>query len=72
MARVAREMQAQAAQRALLSPPKASNWTEAPAPAPGTLSPRVGDALLTLGGAGGPIDPMIRQLAQAVVAYGQD
>lgn len=35
-------------------------------------SARVGDALLVLGAAAGPIDPIFRLLAQAEVAYSND
>lgn len=75
MARAAREMQAQAAQKAETKAADApSSQTPADPFVTGSrpASPRVGDALLSIGGSVGPIDPTIRLLAQAEVAYSED
>lgn len=75
MARAARELQAQAAQKAetkATSAPPSVTPTDPFVTSSTSASPRVGDALLALGGSGGPIDPTIRLLAQAEVAYAED
>lgn len=66
-------MQAQAAHKAETTKPDALQLASDPLLPPSRVtSARVGDALVTLGGDSGPIDPTIRLLAQAVVAYSED